>query len=434
MNVKFLKGLAAQYAAATKDAYTFYYTTDDNKVYLGEIELSTPAGVAAAIALVNDGTKGNEALYTALTTLSGNIGDNEDLDTTAKDTIVNAINELKSAIDAINDASTGILKQAKDYTDGEITTLNNGIRTDLGNKENLTTDAKTNLVAAINEVDSHVDSLVTDAAITIEEESSQDYAKVYKVYQGDKTVATNLKGTINIPKDMVVSSGRVVVNPQGQPEGTYIELTLANAAQDKIYINVANLVDIYTAEQDATEVQLAFDGYEISATLVNGGVSTAKLADNAVTTAKIADENVTKAKLAQSVQDSLDAADSALQASDIAEGATNGTIAVDGKDISVHGLGSAAYTESTAYATAAQGAKADTAIQGISKGDNNGEIKYTVDGTNYTAVSVHGLGSAAYTNSSAYDAAGMAATAENNAKAYTDAALTWQDIAPAQGE
>lgn len=47
----------------------------------------------------------------------------------------------------------------------------------------------------------------------------------------------------------------------------------------------------------------------------------------------------------------------------IATGATNGTIAVNGADVAVKGLGSAAYTASTAYATAAQGGKADTALQ-----------------------------------------------------------------------
>ena len=101
-NVKFLTGTAAQYTAATKEATTFYYTTDDNKVYLGTIELSTPAGVATAIALVNDGTKGNEALYTALTNLANKVGDLEDLTTTAKGTIVAALNSLKSALDTTN--------------------------------------------------------------------------------------------------------------------------------------------------------------------------------------------------------------------------------------------------------------------------------------------------------------------------------------------
>lgn len=43
----------------------------------------------------------------------------------------------------------------------------------------------------------------------------------------------------------------------------------------------------------------------------------------------------------------------------ITTGSANGTIAVGGVDVAVKGLGSAAYTESTAYATAAQGTKAD---------------------------------------------------------------------------
>lgn len=45
-----------------------------------------------------------------------------------------------------------------------------------------------------------------------------------------------------------------------------------------------------------------------------------------------------------------------------ATGSTDGTIAIDGTDVAVKGLGSAAYTASTAYATAAQGTKADNAV------------------------------------------------------------------------
>ena len=48
-----------------------------------------------------------------------------------------------------------------------------------------------------------------------------------------------------------------------------------------------------------------------------------------------------------------------------ATGTNNGTIKVDGTEVAVAGLGSAAYTASTDYATAAQGTKADSAIQGI---------------------------------------------------------------------
>ena len=82
------------------------------------------------------------------------------------------------------------------------------------------------------------------------------------------------------------------------------------------------------------------------------------------------------------------------------------------------------------YATAAQGAKADTALQvaSITTGSANGAI--AVNGTD---VAVKGLGSAAYTDASAYDAAGAAATAAGqalaDAKAYTDTEINTKVIA-----
>lgn len=55
----------------------------------------------------------------------------------------------------------------------------------------------------------------------------------------------------------------------------------------------------------------------------------------------------------------------------LAEGSANGTVSFNGTDVKVHGLGSAAYTESTAYATSAQGTKADSALQEITKTDSD---------------------------------------------------------------
>lgn len=427
-NVKFLKGTRTAYNnLATKDANTFYYT-DDNKLFLGTIELSNGESQAqiedlieAVGTLANLDTTAKTSLVAAINEVVANIGDKSTLTTDAKNNLVAAINELDAAIDAINNASTGILKQAKDYTDGRET----AIRTDMGDKANLDTTAKENLVAAINEVKGDVGNLATASAITVTESSSEDYAKVYTIAQGGTT-----KGTINIPKDMVVESGRVVVDPDEKHVGTFIELTLANATRDKIYVNVGSLVDIYTAKQSAAQVQLDINSStrEISATIVTGSITSTELAADSVVTAKIADGNVTKVKLAQSVQDSLDLADSAVQKANIITGSANGTISVKGDDVAVKGLKSAAYTESSEYATAAQGAKADSAVQSVAEGATNGTIN--VDGTE---VSVHGLGGAAYKAENYYDLAGAATTAENNAKAYTDSelssALSWGTIA-----
>lgn len=61
----------------------------------------------------------------------------------------------------------------------------------------------------------------------------------------------------------------------------------------------------------------------------------------------------------KTVQDAVDAIDTGVMS--VVSGTANGTIKVDDTDVAVTGLGSAAYTDSSAYATAAQGTKADNA-------------------------------------------------------------------------
>lgn len=112
----------------------------------------------------------------------------------------------------------------------------------------------------------------------------------------------------------------------------------------------------------------------------------------------------------------------------VAEGTTNGTVAVNGADVAVHGLGSAAFvntgdladtantysnTTSGLTATTLQDAidevasTAGSAVQSVAEGSTNGTID--VDGTD---VAVHGLGSAAFEDSTAFDAAGSASAVE----------------------
>ena len=75
-------------------------------------------------------------------------------------------------------------------------------------------------------------------------------------------------------------------------------------------------------------------------------------------------------------------------------------------------------------ATVPSNAKFTDTTYTISTGTDNGEIKVTPSNGSAYDVPVKGLGSAAYTNTTAYDAAGTATskanTAESNAKAYAD--------------
>ena len=398
--IQFIKCTAQQYHDLTPNADNFYYLTDTDEFYLGDIQLS------------------NDNLEQYLTQV------------VAKNESITITNRNEIAVKLSPKAGNNITLQTGSGEEGLYVSV----------------------------------PAATDYTVTVTETSgsaSDPYSKRYNVVQS----ATGLNANIDIPKDMVVSEGSVVditfhdgklwdgstdvtskIKPSGTPSasdaGKYIKLVIANATSDTIYIGVKDLVDIYTAQPNATQIQLAISSSNvISATVVAGSIGTTELTNGAVTTDKIDSKAVTSAKLSDDVNASLANADSAVQG--IATGNNNGEIkyTTDGTNytaVSVKGLGSAAYTNSTDYATAAQGTKADTAVQGIAEGAANGQIKYTVDGTNYTAVNVHGLGSAAYADTTDFDAAGSAAavlgtssdtyTANTvyGAKAYAEHVLEWQ--------
>ena len=176
--------------------------------------------------------------------------------------------------------------------------------------------------------------------------NSGDFAAVYQLTKDGTPVGVD----INIPKDMVVQSGQVVKNPAGQPAGTYIVLTLANATSDKLYINVDSLIEYVTGGTPAD------------------GIITTSVSDDFVLTATINNGTITKEKLVTAVQTSLGKADSALQKGDITTGTANGNISVGGTDVPVAGLKDAAYatvasinTTAKGYADAVLGTAADGA-------------------------------------------------------------------------
>ena len=113
---------------------------------------------------------------------------------------------------------------------------------------------------------------LVDYTVTVTENgASGNTLKSYVLKQKGATI-----GTINIPKDLVVSSGSVVVGnwvngvftENASGTGKAVKLVIANQ-EDPIYINVQDLVDVYTAAQGATEIQIAISNTnEISATIV----------------------------------------------------------------------------------------------------------------------------------------------------------------------
>ena len=259
-----------------------------------------------------------------------------------------AVKANADAITAINAADTGILAKAKEYADGKVASVS---ATDESIVVSGTAAAPTVAVQiskeAGNDLVKKTDGLfveVPNAAVysIAKDETSADYAAVYHLTKD----GVNTGVAINIPKDMVVKSGIVEVNPSGQPAGTYLVLTLANATEDKVYINVGSLIEYVTsgsAESDMVVVAVSED-HKVTATITDG--------------------TITKAKLEAGVQTSLNKADSALQKTDIVTGSVNGTISVGGSDVSVHGLGTAAYKAVSDFDAAGAADNAKAAVIG----------------------------------------------------------------------
>lgn len=230
---------------------------------------------------------------------------------------------VKAAVDAA--------QAAADAAQADVDTL----ETTVGDMTAVKTTAKT-VAGAVDELKDALDAETTASKVTLEVAGTptEGYLKTYVIGQGGSEV-----GKIDIPKELVVTAGEVIhvdaEHPvEGLEDGTYIKLTIANQ-ENPIYINVKDLVDVYTAAAGATQVQLAIsDTNEISATLVAGSVGTTELADAAITTDKITDGAVTKAKLDAEVQASIDKADSAIQESDL-------TAAIEALDATVTQDGSA---------------------------------------------------------------------------------------------
>lgn len=157
---------------------------------------------------------------------------------------------------------------------------------------------------------------------------------------------------INVPKDLVVSSGSVVELEDGAlPEGvtvagTYIKLILANSDKP-IYINVGSLIEYVTGgsgENDAIQINVAADTHKVTASVKAG--------------------SLTKTMLDSGVQGSLNKADSAVQT--VVTGETNGTIKVDDTEVAVAGLQDAAFATVESINATAQGYvnTAKTALEG----------------------------------------------------------------------
>lgn len=252
--------------------------------------------------------------------------------------------QLDSALNAKANASDVYTKtEAETMAQGKVDALANGA-----------VKANTDAIAVLNGNDAQdgsvaktVKDAINDFAAKVTDNNTIDTLKELVDYvagvDGSNTLAEAIaqiadnKGkidTLNGDENTAGSVAKAVAD----------EASLREGADEAINGRIDALADVVGAPESDVEATGIFKVIE----------------ENEKTTASALTDLDTRLQEVESKKDSIE---SALQASDITTGGANGTIAVKGTDVKVKGLGSAAYTEASAYATAAQGAKADTAYQ-----------------------------------------------------------------------
>lgn len=263
----------------TADTSAVYVLNDITKVtsadYSGWTELATSAGAISAASVVSL-LDGNTA-YVDLQIETAADGHKiyklglkmVDLaDATESNTGVADAYDVKSYVDSAIDGIEAIIEDNEEVISAAL------------NELKVTADDHESRISAIeDEIDP--DGLIKDYTVTITPSTPADSSDVLKTYTFTQLGETI--GTIDIPKDLVVTEGKTVEvvydetaqhyydevadpthqtpidallnldaqQPAGYAAGAYVRLSVANQV-DPIYIKVTDLVDVYTGNDTAT--------------------------------------------------------------------------------------------------------------------------------------------------------------------------------------
>lgn len=233
--------------------------------------------------------------------------------------ITNAINALDATVKDEHDPN---VKVSVTETDGKLTGVT-------------VTTADIASAATLAEVKGKVDTFFAGADISDTADKYKDTLKELQTYlTEDAAAAATMAGNISANKTDVRTLATSTVN--GHAIGTVVE--------DKI---VAQTIVL-----NGSEIKL--DGY-----------TTGTAADLAATDTINQALGKLEARVDAAAAGGVQSVNGKTGSITIATGTSNGSIKVGDADVEVKGLGTAAYTASTAYATAAQGTKADNAVQSV---------------------------------------------------------------------
>jgi hypothetical protein len=276
--------------------------TDANAA-LEAYKTTNDAAVAKALTDANAYTDGKDtAMDTRVKALEDKFGDGEGNVESQIAAAVDAEKEraegaeagLQDAIDAINNADTGILKQAKDYTDGKdeaiaaaqkagddaMAEAQKKVASVTAGDASVTVAGTSTAPTVAAKLSADADNALTLAAdglkvvipaaaeySIVKAADSGEYAAVYNLTKDGAVVGAS----INIPKDMVVKSGSVV--------GDEIVLVLNDESATEIKIPVASLIEYVTSGSQTGDMVVVnvSDDHKVTATITDGTITLAKL-------------------------------------------------------------------------------------------------------------------------------------------------------------
>ena len=344
--VLFRNGTRAEYAAlAVKEPLTFYYLDDVSELYIGEVKITSASDLAAVVADVAQNAADIVSIRNILTKLEGDETVENSIRSIVKGYIDPIIESLNNKTDQeirgtdgkgliFNESDgggakfehvdgtwsfVGVNSGGKNGITGQIYSIdhNNG---NLGTRINMTSDGffytknKTNATYASD------DELVTKKDLDrISGDASSktvyfvDDTNEYRFYQGsDNSDMTQnvLVGTL--PKDKFLLDAKIVELEYNDGKlydngvdvtalvkgdvpaimtdaGAYLKMIMQNIS-NPIYTSVKSLIDIYTANNQTSEVIINIDANNnITATV--GVVSASKIQfNNGSTTTTVQDE------------------------------------------------------------------------------------------------------------------------------------------------
>lgn len=462
--VKFKYGeLASFLSLEPKDPDTLYVITDAKQLYKGDICLSggiyktvTEFPVSGEVNTLYVNTATGQVSYWNGTdyqtvvpatgkTISG-AGSHDQLATTKA--VVDYVAAQVADLDvATLEGRVDTLEGEMDTVQGQITTINGEGE---GSIKKALSDAKTytdtEVAKKANAQHTHEIADVTDLQTTLDGKANKattlagyGIADAYTQTQTDSKIAEAIAAAPHLKRQIVEDLPEVgsadantiymvptdgSISDPGEETSHYNEYMLINGAFELIGTSQVDLTG-YATETFVTNAINALD--TVDAAVANQYVSQVVQTDGKIAVTRVA-----------------------LPVTSVTEGSANGTIAVNGADVNVHGLGSAAYTDAADYEAAGAAAAAvaaldveDTAVDNqyvsavsqtdgkivvsrkqlpakpvIATGSTNGTI--AVDGVD---VAVKGLGSAAYTEANAYATAAQGTKADS---CYSS--LTWGTI------